>query len=128
MTVLRLGDGERWSATAPRWSALSAVGWFSLSKADWRFDRHFHDCPEYWAITEGRARVAVGDELFDVGPGDLVCTPVGVEHDIVLAYTDDVVLLFVEEAVPPGGTAGHRQSDPATAWHHVPRAPAAGSC
>ena len=25
-----------------------------------RFDRHFHDCAEYWTVTEGRARVAVG--------------------------------------------------------------------
>jgi mannose-6-phosphate isomerase-like protein (cupin superfamily) len=122
MTVLRLRRGERWSATAPRWSTLSAVGWFSLSGAGYRFDRHFHDCPEYWAITEGRARVAVGGDLFDVAPGDLVCTPAGVEHDIVLAYTDEVVLLFIEEPVPPGGTAGHRQRDPASAWHHVPRA------
>ena len=121
MTVLRLRDGDRWSALAPPWSALSAVGWFRLSAAGYRFDRHFHDCAEYWAITEGRARVAVGEDLFDVGPGDLVCTPPGTEHDIVLAYTDEVALLFIEEAVPLGGSAGHRHQDPASAWHHVPR-------
>lgn len=122
MTVLRLRDGERWSAGAPAWSSLSAAGWFSLSAAGYRFDRHFHDCAEYWAITEGRARVAVGDDLFDVGPGDLVCTPAATEHDIVVAYTDELVLLFIEEAVPPGGKPGHRHRDPATAWHPVPRA------
>lgn len=122
MTVLRLRDGDRWLAAAPAWSTLSAVGWFSLAGAGHRFDRHFHDCAEYWAVTGGLARVAVGDDLFDVGPGDLVCTPAGVDHDIVLAYTDEVVLLFIEEAVPPGGTAGHRHRDPATAWHRVPQA------
>jgi mannose-6-phosphate isomerase-like protein (cupin superfamily) len=120
VTVLRLRDGERWLDKAPAWSTWSAAGWFSLARASYRFDRHFHDCAEYWAITEGRARVAVGAELFDVGPGDLVCTPAGVEHDIVVAHTEEVVLLFIEEAVPPGGTAGHRHSDPATAWHQVP--------
>ena len=122
MTVLRLRDGDRWSTSAPPWSALSAAGWFRLSAAGYRFDRHFHDCAEYWAITEGRARVAVGDDLFDVGPGDLVCTPAGTEHDIVLSYTDELVLLFIEEAVPPGGSPGHQHRDPADAWHHVPRA------
>lgn len=100
---------------------MTVVGWFSLARAGHRFDRHFHDFAEYWAITEGRAQVAVGSDLFDVGPGDLVCTQAGVEHDIVRAYTDDVVLLFVEEPVPPGGTAGHRHLDPPNAWHDVPR-------
>jgi len=119
MTVLRLRDGDRWLASGPKWSALSAVGWFSLAGAGHRFDRHFHDCAEYWAITQGQARVAVGDKLFDVRPGDLVCTPAGVEHDIVAAYTDEVVLLFFEEKVSPGGTAGHLHHDPATAWHDV---------
>ena len=99
---------------------MTVVGWFSLAKAGFRFDRHFHDCDEYWSISEGRARIAVGDEESDVGPGDLICTPAGVEHDVVGAYTDDVVLLFVEEAMPPGGTAGHRHRDPDSAWHDVP--------
>jgi len=124
MTVLRLGDGDRWSVAAPLWSALSAVGWFRLSAAGYRFDRHFHDCAEYWVITEGRGRVAVGDDLFDVGPGDIVCTQAGAEHDIVLTYTDDLVLLFFEEAMPSGGTAGHQHRDPASAWHDVGRAAA----
>lgn len=122
MTVLRLRDGDRWSVSGPAWSALSAVGWFSLAGAGYRFDRHFHDCAEYWAITSGRMRVAVGDGQYDVGPGDLVCTPAGTEHDIVAAYTDDVVLLFFEETVPPGRTAGHLHKDPGSAWHDVPRA------
>lgn len=121
MTVLRLRGGDRWSAAAPPWSALSAAGWFRLSAAGYRFDRHFHDCAEYWAITEGRAQVAVGGDLFDVGPGDLVCTPAATEHDVVATYTDELVLLFIEEAVPAGGTAGHQHRNPAGAWHHVPR-------
>jgi mannose-6-phosphate isomerase-like protein (cupin superfamily) len=120
VTVLRLRDGERWLDKAPAWSTWSAAGWFSLAKAGHRFDRHFHDCAEYWAIVEGRARVAVGAEMFDVGPGDLVCTPAGVEHDIVAAHTEEVMLLFIEDVVPPGGTAGHRHADPTTAWHQVP--------
>ncbi len=120
MTVLRLADGDRWSVSAPPWSALSAAGWFRLSAAGYRFDRHFHDCAEYWAVTEGRARVAVGADEFDVGPGDLVCTPAGTEHDIVAVYGHDLVLFFLEEAVPTGGSAGHKHRDPATAWHEVP--------
>ena len=121
MSVLRLGAGDRWSVSAPPWSALSAAGWLRLSAAGYRFDRHFHDCAEYWAVTEGRARVAVGTEEFDVGPGDLVCTRAGTEHDIVAVYGGDLVLLFVEEAVPPGGSGGHLHRDPHAAWHDVAR-------
>jgi hypothetical protein len=51
-----------------------------------------------------------------------VCTPPATEHDIVLCYAGDLVLLFVEEALPPGAVPGHRHRDPPSAWHHVPRA------
>jgi hypothetical protein len=51
----------------------------------------------------------VGADEFDVGPGDLVCTPAGTEHDIVAVYGSDVVLFFIEEAVPAGGGAGGRR-------------------
>jgi quercetin dioxygenase-like cupin family protein len=47
----------------------------------------------------------VGADEFDVGPGDLVCTPAGTEHDIVAVYGSDVVLFFIEEAVPGTSTA-----------------------
>ncbi|WP_343448483.1 cupin domain-containing protein [Micromonospora oryzae] len=118
MSVLRLGAGQRWTVDGPAWSDLSAVGWFSLERAGFRFDRHHHSCPEYWAVVEGRARVAVGAQEYDVAPGDLVCTPAGVEHDILRAYTDDLRLFFFVAAVPEGQPAGHLHREPEFALGH----------
>lgn len=50
------------------------------------FDRHYHDCDEYWIILAGRGRVVTEGESFDVGPGDCVATPMGRHHDFPLVF------------------------------------------
>jgi mannose-6-phosphate isomerase-like protein (cupin superfamily) len=45
-------------------------------------DLHFHDCDEWWIITEGIARLFHSDEKIQVGPGDMVFTPAGESHKI----------------------------------------------
>jgi len=47
------------------------------------FDRHFHDADEYWVIISGRARVLSEGQEYVIGPGDILCTRMGEEHDIV---------------------------------------------
>lgn len=122
MTVVRLGAGERWSAARPDWSGLTAVGFFGLD-AEGRFDRHYHDCDEYWLIIEGQATVRSGGQDYLVGPGDLVCTPAGDEHDILETYSD-LRGFFLEGPLPGGGRPGHLHRDPTyAAGHPVPRKP-----
>lgn len=126
MTVLRLAGGHRWSRDKPPWSGLTAVGLFRLGGTGARFDRHYHDCDEYWLILEGYATVCSGNRESYVGPGDLVCTPAGEEHDIIETYTD-VRGFFFERALRPGGQPGHLHRDPAAALGHpVPRRPLPG--
>ncbi|MDK1032306.1 MAG: cupin domain-containing protein [Planctomycetia bacterium] len=50
-------------------------------------DYHYHDCDEYWFIVEGRAMVLEDGVEYEVGPGDCVFTPMGMEHKIT-AITD----------------------------------------
>lgn len=41
---------------------------------------HTHPYPETWVVRSGRAEVVIGDERFEVGPGDIGVTPAGVPH------------------------------------------------
>ncbi len=44
---------------------------------------HKHDDEEhYWFILEGSGRAVVGEEEFEVEPGDLIITPPGILHRI----------------------------------------------
>ena len=54
--------------------------------AEEKFSMQFHSHPnfeEYWFIIEGKGQVVIGDETYDVEPGDLVITPRGVPHKII---------------------------------------------
>src|SRR5262252_4523100 len=36
------------------------------------FDRHFHDCNEYWLICKGKAKVWINGQTYYVKDGDIV--------------------------------------------------------
>lgn len=63
---------------------------------------HEHDRPleELYLVTEGSARMRVGDATYDLGPGDAVLAPVGVEHDLRNTGEDvlKAVVVFGEPA------------------------------
>lgn len=48
------------------------------------FDRHYHDCDEYWIIIDGRGTASSEDVLYEVRPGDCVATRMGDHHDLPL--------------------------------------------
>jgi uncharacterized protein YjlB len=113
-----LGCGNR-----PDWCRLTSAGRFSVTRAAGRFDRHFHDCDEYWLISAGCAKVSVGGTEAVVAAGDIVCTPAGVEHDVLEVY-EDLEAFWLEDATPPGGRIGHLHRDAsAAAGHAVPARP-----
>lgn len=66
----------------PDWVTWSNFGLAEITSAE-GFDRHFHDADEYWIIQSGRARVFSEGNDFVVGPGDVLCTRMGDEHDIL---------------------------------------------
>jgi len=88
----------------PSWSDVTSAGVFRVEPGG-RFDRHFHDCDEYWLLFRGRARVVVGVGTYEVGPGDIVCTPTGTVHDVV-GVSETLEAFWFEGATPEGGRIG----------------------
>jgi mannose-6-phosphate isomerase-like protein (cupin superfamily) len=123
MTTMQDGSDDRtivkqlWPDTRPSWSDVTSAGIFRV-EPDGRFDRHFHDCDEYWLLFRGRARISVGPRTHLVEAGDIVCTQAGVEHDIVAV---DGVLegFWFEGRTPPGGRVGHLHRTEEDARGHV---------
>ena len=108
-----------WPETRPSWSDVTSAGIFRVEPGG-RFDRHFHDCDEYWLLFRGRARVAVGGRTYEVGPGDIVCTPTGTVHDVEGVY-ETLEGFWFEGATPEGGRIGHlHQSSEDAEGHEVP--------
>lgn len=89
----------------PSWSDVTSAGIFRVEPGG-RFDRHYHDCDEYWLLFGGLARISVDDRTYEVGAGDIVCTPTGVEHD-VLAVEGTLEGFWFEARTPPAGRVGH---------------------
>jgi mannose-6-phosphate isomerase-like protein (cupin superfamily) len=103
----------------PSWSDVTSAGIFRI-EPNGRFDRHYHDCDEFWLLFAGHARIWVGDRTYMVGAGDIVCTPTGVEHDITAV---DGVLegFWFEGRTPPGGRVGHlHRTEEDAQGHDVP--------
>ncbi len=89
----------------PAWSDVTSAGTFH-ARPGGTFDRHHHDCDEYWLIVEGRAVIEIDDERYEVESGDIVCTEIGREHDI-LQVIEPLSGFWFECATIPGGQAGH---------------------
>jgi mannose-6-phosphate isomerase-like protein (cupin superfamily) len=101
----------------PSWSDVTSAGVFRVEPNE-RFDLHYHDCDEYWLVFAGRAKVLVGARTYAVGPGDIVCTPTGTEHDVV-AVAETLEAFWFEAATPPGGRIGHLHRTEEDAKGHV---------
>jgi mannose-6-phosphate isomerase-like protein (cupin superfamily) len=107
----------------PPWSTVTAAGIFRVPRTGGRFDRHYHDCDEYWLVYRGRAIVLSEGVEFEVGPGDIVCTQAGEEHDVV-SVAEDLEAFFWEDQLPAGGARGHLHRTPeAKAGHDVATMP-----
>lgn len=89
----------------PAWSDVTSAGMFAV-EANGRFDRHYHDCDEYWFIARGRAVVEIDRDRFEVEPGDIVCTERGREHDI-LQVLERLEGFWFEGPTILGGRTGH---------------------
>lgn len=113
--VTRRIDGD----IRPAWSDVTSTGTFRLP-ASGRFDRHHHDCDEYWFIVEGRAIIEIDADRYRIEPGDIVCTERGREHDVLQLFDDELVGFWFEAALVPGGSPGHlHRSAEAAAGHPV---------
>lgn len=49
------------------------------------FDNHYHDYDEYWMPLTGRCVIQSEGILYDVEPGDCICTRRGTHHQVAVA-------------------------------------------
>lgn len=75
------------------------------------FDRHYHDCDEYWILVHGSGTASTEDELYRVGPGDCVATRMGYHHDFPLV-DEPVRAVFFETTMRGQRRRGHL-------WEHT---------
>lgn len=71
-----------------------AVRWSRVAAGDRSTAYHTHDRTDEWIwVLEGRARVRVGDDRFEVGPGDFLGHPAGGAPHVMEPETDLVYLM-----------------------------------
>lgn len=75
------------------------------------FDRHYHDCDEYWIIVSGAGTASSEDVLYEIGPGDCVATRMGHHHDFPLVEAP-VRAVFFETTMRGQRRRGHL-------WEHT---------
>lgn len=123
MPLIRTSESEMGPGNRPAWSSVTSAGGFRVPTEGGWFDRHYHDCHEYWLIFKGSAKVLSEGQEYYVKAGDIVCTRAGDEHDVLEVYADLEAFWF-EDATPPGGRTGHLHKTPSLArGHPVPHKP-----
>jgi len=75
------------------------------------FDRHYHDCDEYWIFFAGRGLVASEGKFYEVAPGDCIATGMGHHHDILQVY-EPARAIFFETTLEGQKRRGHL-------WEHT---------
>jgi mannose-6-phosphate isomerase-like protein (cupin superfamily) len=69
----------------PELSEFSSFGVFKLKRGD-TTEPHYHDCDEWWIITQGHALIATEGEEHEVERGHMIFTPSGEEHEVKEVY------------------------------------------
>ena len=88
------------------WIGWSNFGFGAVTDAE-GFDRHFHDADEYWIVISGKARVMSEDVEYIVGPGDILCTRMGDEHDILEIIESPLQTFWFEDELKGLRRPGH---------------------
>ncbi len=84
MPIIKRGRQDR-----PDMPQISTWGLFDGGKPGAsRVELHFHDCDEWWVFTRGRALISTEGERHEVGPGDMVFTPMGEEHEVIEVFEE----------------------------------------
>lgn len=100
MPVMRGPDDK------PGWVTWSAFGVGEVKDAS-TFDLHFHDADEYWLVFSGRARVLSEGQEYVIGPGDILCTRMGDEHDVLEIIEAPFRSFYIEDTLRGPKRPGH---------------------
>ena len=99
MAVFKIAE---WDFNRPYWCKFSGCGLYKMPKGMSEEHTHRHDCDEYLIITEGRASLLLNGRVHDVVSGNCVCIPAGVEHRILRAL-EDLVLVWIHDKLKSRG-------------------------
>jgi mannose-6-phosphate isomerase-like protein (cupin superfamily) len=109
-------------ATRPPWSNVTGAGTLKAINSS-HFDRHYHDCNEYWMIVHGKAKVWCDGKTFYIHDGDIFCIPAQKEHDVLEIY-EHIDGFYLEDELPLGGKSGHlHKTNEDAKGHAVPALP-----
>lgn len=120
MTVFHTADRQRITAdNRPDGCSVFSSGQFVIrADGNARFDRHYHDFPEFWMVAGGHGTVLVGDTRHPVGPGDIIYTAPGLEHDI-LDVREELRVFWLSCDLPNGSDGTHLHRTPNDADKHL---------
>lgn len=90
----------------PEWVKWSVFGVGEVKDAS-KFDLHFHDADEYWLVFSGRARVLSEGKEYVIGPGDILCTRMGEEHDVLEVIEEPFKSFYIEDELKGQRRPGH---------------------
>jgi len=96
----------RTHAEKPEWLKWSNFGVGIVHDAA-GFDLHFHDADEYWLIYSGRAKVLSEGQEYEIGPGDILVTKMGEEHDILEILEGPLKSFWIEDELRGRMRPGH---------------------
>src|SRR4051794_16102205 len=65
----------------PDWCQVTGAGVLKGVNSG-HFDRHYHDCNEYWMIVHGKAKVWLDGKDYYLKGGDIFCIKAGLGHGI----------------------------------------------
>jgi len=75
------------------------------------FDRHYHDCDEYYIIYEGNGVVVTEGKHYDITSSDCVAIGKGHHHDLPIVQ-DTIKAVYFETTIQGLGRSGHL-------WNHT---------
>lgn len=75
------------------------------------FDRHYHDCDEYWIVYAGSGIAVSERRSYDLRPGDCLATGMGHHHDF-LTVREPVKAVYFETTLEGQKRLGHL-------WNHT---------
>lgn len=75
------------------------------------FDKHFHDCDEYWIVYKGRGTIYSEGEMHPIGLGECLATGMGHHHDLPLVE-EPIHAVFFETTMEGQKRRGHL-------WEHT---------
>jgi mannose-6-phosphate isomerase-like protein (cupin superfamily) len=86
-----------WLKQRPSWTKITSLGSIVFPDHGEEADYHKHECDEIYICVSGRLDTMVGDQNFEMLPGDIITIPIGTNHRVTCAHGESVLTYFYGE-------------------------------